>query len=86
LPREASSYGRSQQLICLVITMGKGSPNFRQRDMTRAVKAIEAAGGHVARVEITQNKVVLIPGKGAQGASPIANEPIESNPWDAAIT
>jgi hypothetical protein len=54
--------------------------------MTRAVKAIEAAGGHVARVEITQNKVVLIPGKGAQGASPIANEPIESNPWDAAIT
>jgi hypothetical protein len=66
--------------------MGKTSPNFRQRDMTRAVKAIEAAGGHVERVEITQNKVILIPGKGAQGDPSIGNEPVKSNPWDAAIT
>jgi hypothetical protein len=71
----------SQQLICLVITMGKTSPNFRQRDMTRAVKALEAAGGHVERVEITQNKVILIPGKGAQGDPVIANEPDAIRPY-----
>jgi hypothetical protein len=42
--------------------MRKTSPPFRQRDLTRAYRAIEAAGGHVARVEIDKGgKIILVP-------------------------
>jgi hypothetical protein len=61
----------SQQLICLVITMGKTSPTFKQRDLTRAYRAVEAAGGHVARIEIANGKIILVPA--GSGESPAAS-------------
>lgn len=51
----------SQQLHCMVITMGRTSPPFRQRDLTRAYRAVEAAGGRVDRIEIDNGKIVLVP-------------------------
>jgi hypothetical protein len=42
--------------------MGKTSPTFKQRDLTRAYRAVEAADGQVARIEIQGSKVTLIPG------------------------
>jgi hypothetical protein len=41
--------------------MPKGTSAFRQSDVTRAVKAVKAAGEPVARVEIDQEgKIVVI--------------------------
>jgi hypothetical protein len=57
----------SQQLICLVITMGKTSPTFKQRDLMRAYRAVGAAGGHVARIEIDKGgKIILVPAQTGQ--------------------
>jgi len=42
--------------------MGKTSPTFKQRDLTRAYRAVGAAGGHVARIEIDKGgKIILVP-------------------------
>jgi hypothetical protein len=57
---------QSQELICMVITVGKTSPNFRQRDLTRAYRAVEAAGGHVARIEIDKGKIILVPARAGE--------------------
>lgn len=46
--------------------MGKNASTFKQRDLTRAYRAVEAAGGHVARIEIQGSKVTLIPGNPAR--------------------
>jgi hypothetical protein len=43
--------------------VSRGPSAFRQRDLTRAVKAVEDAGVGVARVEIERGKIVIIPGK-----------------------
>lgn len=50
---------------------------FRQRDVTAAIKAVEAAGHVVARIEIDQDgKIVIVPvTPGALAAEP-------TNPWD----
>ncbi len=53
----------SQQLRRMVITMGKTSPTFKQRDLTRAYRAVEAAGGQVARIEIDKDKIILVPAR-----------------------
>ncbi|QJP12964.1 hypothetical protein G3545_04400 [Starkeya sp. ORNL1] len=44
--------------------MSRGPCTFRQRDLTAAVKAVEAAGIGVARVEVDKDgKIIIIPGK-----------------------
>jgi hypothetical protein len=56
--------------------MSRGPYSFKQRDMTRAVKAVVAAGLAVARVEVDkQGRIIVIPGKA---------EPTSSS-WDQAI-
>jgi hypothetical protein len=53
---------------------------FRKRDVTAAVKAVEAAGHVVARVEIGRDgKIVVIPARPGNDARPDANE------WDALL-
>jgi hypothetical protein len=52
------------------MTATRGPCAFRQRDVTAAVKAVEAAGRKVARVEIWGGKIVVIP----EGADPPIDE------------
>ena len=52
---------------------------FRQQDVTRAVKAVTAAGVHIARIEIDKaGKIVII---AADAADQPAQVP-EANEWD----
>jgi hypothetical protein len=56
--------------------MSRRPCTFKQRDVTKAVKAIVAAGVHVERVEIDQaGKIVVV-----TAASP---QSIGKNEWDA---
>ena len=44
--------------------MSRGPRTFRQRDVTKAVKAVVAAGVHVARVEVDKTgKIIVVTGK-----------------------
>jgi hypothetical protein len=55
---------------------------FRQSDVTRAVKAVRAAGIGIERVEIEGGKIIVVPGKPHAGA---ADKGDDSNDWDGAL-
>jgi hypothetical protein len=58
--------------------MPRGSCTFRQRDVTKAVKAVAAAGVEVARVEIDRNgKIIVVTGKPVE-----TTEDTQRNEWD----
>lgn len=45
--------------------MGRGPSRFRPSDVTRAVKAVVAAGVEVGRIEVDkEGRIVIIAGKG----------------------
>jgi hypothetical protein len=56
---------------------------FRQRDVTAAIKAVEAAGHKVSRVQIGQDGSIYIE-LAPPGANQTALDP-ESNPWDEVL-
>ena len=59
--------------------MTRAPSTFRQQDVTRAVKAVTAAGVHIARIEIDKaGKIVIIT------ADPIdrPDQMTEANEWD----
>jgi hypothetical protein len=59
--------------------MARAPSTFRQQDVTRAVKAVAAAGVHIARVEIDKaGKIVII----TTSASDQPTESTEVNEWD----
>lgn len=70
--------------------MARGRLTFKQRDLTRAVRAVVAAGVEVARVEVgTDGQIVVVAGKAAvceSGASDLraggVAEANGTNEWD----
>jgi hypothetical protein len=60
--------------------MSRGPLSFKQTDVTRAVKALVAAGvgGHV---EVSPGKIIIVPGKPTETDRQGATEP---NEWDDA--
>jgi hypothetical protein len=59
--------------------MSKGPCAFRQRDLTRAVKAVVAAGLHVAGVKVSaQGDIEVVTGNERVHDSP----PQGGNEWD----
>jgi hypothetical protein len=59
--------------------MARAPSTFRQQDVTRAVKAVAAAGVHIARVEIDKaGKIVII----TADATGRPSEMTEANEWD----
>jgi hypothetical protein len=43
--------------------MSRGKQSFRQREITRAVKGVEAAGVRVARIEVDKDgKIIIVTG------------------------
>ena len=57
--------------------MARSKCAFKERDVTRAVKAVTKAGIEVVRVETEPGKIVVIAGK-----------PVNAmvNPWDEVLT
>jgi hypothetical protein len=51
--------------------MSERRPSFRERDIRRAVRALEAEGKSVVRVEIEGGKLVIVtsPGEPVRGVS-----------------
>jgi hypothetical protein len=59
--------------------MSRAPSTFRQQDVTRAVRAVAAAGVHIARVEIDKTgKIVIITAEPTD--QPAAT--MEENEWD----
>jgi hypothetical protein len=59
--------------------MARAPSTFRQQDVTRAVKAVTAAGVHIARIEIDKaGKIVII----TTDATDQLGERREENTWD----
>jgi hypothetical protein len=59
--------------------MARAPSTFRQQDVTRAVKAVSAAGVHIARVEIDKmGKIVII----TADATDRPDRKTEANEWD----
>ena len=60
--------------------MARDPSTFRQQDVTKAVKAVAAAGVHIARVEIDKaGKIVIITTDATENQS---GESAEVNEWD----
>ena len=61
--------------------MARAPSTFRQQDVTRAVKAVTAAGVHIARVEIDKTgKIVIITAEPTDRLGDLT----EANEWDRA--
>jgi hypothetical protein len=59
--------------------MARAPSTFRQQDVTRAVKAVSAAGVHIARIEIDKSgKIVIITADTPDQPGKIG----EANEWD----
>jgi hypothetical protein len=64
----------------MVVAMTRAPSTFRQQDVTKAVKAVAAAGVHIARVEIDKaGKIVIITTDATENQS---GESAEVNEWD----
>jgi hypothetical protein len=62
--------------------MARGACTFRQRDLTRAVKGLKAAGFDVRRVEIEERKIVLVTSKPETPDTPVDELDRELAEWE----
>jgi hypothetical protein len=63
--------------ICSEAAMSRGKQRFRQRELTRAIRAADKSGVPVQRVVIDQEgRIIIIPG------SPGKPNEQEANEWD----
>jgi hypothetical protein len=62
-----------------VTDMARAPSTFRQQDVTRAVKAVAAAGVHIAKVEIDKSGKITIITADAPAALDAGKE---ANEWD----
>ena len=63
--------------------MSRGQQTFKQRDVTKAIKAAVKAGIDVERVEIDKNgKIVIVTAKAEDAVN--GDNP-EKNEWDGAL-
>jgi hypothetical protein len=61
-------------------TMTRATCTFRRRDVTAAIKAVEAAGHAVARVEIGRDgRIIVFPAPSNE------DQPPSSNEWDEVL-
>jgi hypothetical protein len=59
--------------------MARGPLTFKQADVTRAVRAVKAAGVDVLRVEVDRNgKIIVVAGEASENPAPTG----EANSWD----
>jgi hypothetical protein len=65
--------------------MSRGPQTFRQRDVTRAIKAVAAAGVDIARIEIDPfGKIVIVASKPNDISEPSVDElDRELGEWEA---
>jgi len=63
--------------------MSRGQQTFKQRDLTKAIKATVKAGITVERVEIDKDGKIIIVTAKAEGAENEDNQ--ERNEWDEAL-
>jgi hypothetical protein len=74
-----ASFDQCRQTGFTVAPMARAPSTFRQQDVTRAVKAVSAAGVHIARIEIDKaGKIVII----TADATDQLGEITEGNEWD----
>ena len=60
--------------------MPRGPSTFRQRDVTAAVKAVEAAGHKIARVGIGRDgRIIVFPARTDE------DHPASANEWDEVL-
>ena len=62
--------------------MGHGPCSFKEADVKRAVKAVEAAGKQVEFVEIEDGRIIRIKIKNGNGAADSNDNTTNTNPWD----
>jgi hypothetical protein len=64
--------------------MARAPSTFRQQDVTRAVKAVVAAGVDIARVEIDRaGKIVIVTGRPLEATNPQDELDRELQDWEA---
>jgi hypothetical protein len=63
--------------------MARAPSTFRQQDVTRAVKAVVAAGVDIARVEIDKSGKIVIVTVTATGVGPQGDLDLELQEWEA---